>query len=437
MHQCLGVQEILSGIVKNLERNDALQLALSSKNFLGPSMDHLWRDISSFEPLIACLPSDIWEGKIVSLEGNADSFTVILHPRYSIKSEHLHRYVKLYAPRIRSFSLDIFEEMKIPSIEALQALELATARQQGALSPLLTKFTWYDAKAAAGILGADFSANLAPRMHLFLGQHIEVLKASDLNANDPLLHKASMDLAFNCFANTLKHMTLGMYGVRVNEIVKSFSWNRLESACLFFPSLATVLSLASLPCLEVLVILGFSVENDFNGPSKSPPPTPYQALRYLACHSDSFHDIRPFLDRFPTRNALQTLTLGEYRHSSSLTEVQNLIGAIGHLCDPSSFTSLNVWCRTHCDPVTEPLEISFPDHIDLAPLYKFRNMKTLYLSLAHSVTLTPDIITQIPVVWPQLETLALCEQFPDHPATHRLHWNTSCNWRLASPPLGS
>lgn len=60
MHQCLCVPEILGRIIEHLEPEDALALALTSKSFLEQALDHCWREIFSFDPLIACLPSDLW-----------------------------------------------------------------------------------------------------------------------------------------------------------------------------------------------------------------------------------------------------------------------------------------------------------------------------------------------------------------------------------------
>jgi hypothetical protein len=37
-----------------------LSMALTSRVFLELALDRLWYQITSFKPLIACLPSDLW-----------------------------------------------------------------------------------------------------------------------------------------------------------------------------------------------------------------------------------------------------------------------------------------------------------------------------------------------------------------------------------------
>ncbi|KAJ3532981.1 hypothetical protein NMY22_g7529 [Coprinellus aureogranulatus] len=149
MHQCLQVPEISGSIVEYLERKDAFRLALTSKSLLETSLNQIWRRITSFKPLAACSPPDIWIEEIAYTRDEHDDedypySNTLLHLRRVLSAKHICRCLTYYAPRIRGFSLDVFSGMKLPSMETLRALELLTAARPGALSPHLKEFIWYD-----------------------------------------------------------------------------------------------------------------------------------------------------------------------------------------------------------------------------------------------------------------------------------------------------
>jgi hypothetical protein len=61
-HQCLEIPEVLALIFSSLpQKKDLLSAALTCQVFLGPALDNLWHEINLFTPLLACLPTDLWE----------------------------------------------------------------------------------------------------------------------------------------------------------------------------------------------------------------------------------------------------------------------------------------------------------------------------------------------------------------------------------------
>jgi len=61
MDQFLQLPELIRWVCTRAEENtDLLQLALSSRMWLEPALDCLWNAIDSFDPLVACLPRDLW-----------------------------------------------------------------------------------------------------------------------------------------------------------------------------------------------------------------------------------------------------------------------------------------------------------------------------------------------------------------------------------------
>ena len=81
MHQCLRVHDLLAYIAGYLERKDAFRFALASKKFfLEPGLDEVWREISSFEPLLACLPEGIWREQYIAVpeEQGDEDYTLLV-----------------------------------------------------------------------------------------------------------------------------------------------------------------------------------------------------------------------------------------------------------------------------------------------------------------------------------------------------------------------
>ncbi|TEB32588.1 hypothetical protein FA13DRAFT_261958 [Coprinellus micaceus] len=75
--------------------------------------------------------------------------------------------------------------MRMPSIELMHALQLATQSLPGALSPRLREFAWYHATDALLVFGREFSKLLAPHMNLFLGENVRYLEADNVSQTDP------------------------------------------------------------------------------------------------------------------------------------------------------------------------------------------------------------------------------------------------------------
>lgn len=63
MNHCLRIPEIVSEICNALDERSALSMALTCKAFLEPALDQLWRRLTSFEPLAACLPDGLLRGE--------------------------------------------------------------------------------------------------------------------------------------------------------------------------------------------------------------------------------------------------------------------------------------------------------------------------------------------------------------------------------------
>lgn len=72
MHRCLRVLEVAGRIANHLDAEDALNLAVTCRTLLEPGLDRVWRNIDSFEPLIACLSEDLLRRNELEVEDGAD-----------------------------------------------------------------------------------------------------------------------------------------------------------------------------------------------------------------------------------------------------------------------------------------------------------------------------------------------------------------------------
>lgn len=59
MAHCLGVPEILRLVCNGVDKRSCLSVGMACKAFLEPALDRMWHELTSFQPLICCLPEDL------------------------------------------------------------------------------------------------------------------------------------------------------------------------------------------------------------------------------------------------------------------------------------------------------------------------------------------------------------------------------------------
>jgi hypothetical protein len=163
MHRTLQQLERSSAICGELEPCDSLAVALTCQGLLEPALDSLWREIYSFPLIIGCMPDDLWRreertiaGEVILSFGHSylcpgTSFVSLgrqlfrlgtdsvlgQFPCRPLTPKDLNRYMRFYAKRIRHIEWRISIEDPVFPIEGLLALQIATDRIPGALTPLI------------------------------------------------------------------------------------------------------------------------------------------------------------------------------------------------------------------------------------------------------------------------------------------------------------
>jgi hypothetical protein len=421
VEECLRIPEVLRLIYDELDKRTSLSLALTCKAFLEPGLDRIWRNITSFKPLIGCIPEDIWKPDVISVpkRWGFNIFMVCGHfnfqqrsltkkfqsPRRDLTSQDLRRYLRYYAPRIRQFSPYLHTRMRMLSIEALQALQIATEYQAGALAPRLQEFHWYRPQQCILALGEPFARVLAPFMSMFLGKSLVSLTV-DVDASDPPVYISSVRLAMKQLP-LLRSLNLGLAGFSEGWTQPSL-WNvgGLERIKVGNIPIGVIPHLASLPNLTSLEVNGIQVQSP--APPIAPNPTGFASLTKLEGCSDSPSDIKHILQHLAPHNDLNAV---EWSHSlsTSVSDYQETIDAIAQYCSPS-LRQLDLFGIDAVDE--ERLDFDAEEPIDISPLFQFAHLRELDINIAESVPVTPEFLAQVPDAWPHINRLVLCPTVP-------------------------
>ncbi|KAF6761375.1 hypothetical protein DFP72DRAFT_842932 [Ephemerocybe angulata] len=420
MDQALHVPEVVRTVCNYLKEKEACAMALSHRAFLEPGLDCLWRSIDSYEPLLACLPDDLWEAEDRESVLNVDRWATIVTLRRVLTASDLQRYRTFYARRIRTFAPpDGSSGKMLLSIAFLQALELATDREPGALCPLLTSFTWPSPTRMHDYEGDSYSSHLSPFMDLFYGRNVTSLTVK-VSGDDYPIHTASVFLATKSSSHvkTLK-IDNGFGSLKSAKgpsdsdlYLTSFNWAYLRSLTVSGETTGAAMpTLTSLPMLAILNIDGNLKEMPLlytpgtKHPLVKPPRGNFPTLRALRLRGRSTEDIIAFLQHIPRSNSVWKLDVVLLDPTASL-HYRDLIQTIQKHCNPRALRSLDLSDWT--DPGEDLDDDIDPEGgVDVSPLLAFRRLKDLTIHVPEHVKVTPMLLSQIPAAWPKIVSLYL------------------------------
>ncbi|KAF5332697.1 hypothetical protein D9611_005274 [Ephemerocybe angulata] len=442
MDRCLQIHEIIQNICAHAaDKRSLLHMALSSRRFLAPALDALWHDIDSLLPLITCLKStnDLWDTEDpVPHPLYEGELVAVLHPIRAITREDLERYTDFYAPRIRIFRPSVLEK-EILSIEAFQALQLATEGRNGALAPLVKTLEWPSPRHLSGELEERFARLLSPYMLLFYGNDITSL-TFNLPPDIPL-HKGSLELALKRSSRNLKALAIEQRAeptedpIFILQCICVHNLDLLESLQLPFLADELVQPVASLPSLKTLIIAdcgvngGYSVLSPISGGlAKKVAGSPaFPCLECLKVDGAHITYLPGLLACFPSANAIASLefTVRFWNLDPiTLSEAQKLIDAIVLHCNPLTLTSIQLLDQIAHNQVEEPVVVDIRDELDLSGLFKFTNIAQLSVQVQPAIMITPEDIARIPLAFPKIRTLSLCGRVPNYhpPRINHIHF---------------
>ncbi|KAF6761315.1 hypothetical protein DFP72DRAFT_880715 [Ephemerocybe angulata] len=413
-------QEVIRNICLHMQDPALFAMAMTCQDFLEPALDTLWCELSSWKPLISCLSSakELWTIRQRQPSERNRGTIKVLYPRRVITLEDLSRYLTHYAPRIRSIRLGY--NTTALSIEAWQALHLATDGKYGVLSPLLTEFAWPSPKTIIAIMGEEAARQISPYISLFLGDSITTLS---FGIPPPLpRHTGSLEEAveryprLRCLIIGSSSDEGGLGGAFPERCITSNRLEYLEELTLPFVTTSMVRHLALLPHLKALNIRG--QQKGFITPSQTVGSDlihgSFPSLNSLFIHWTTASEFRNLLHYIPPTNVISKVRCftGE---PASLFEYQEAIDTISSHCNPLTLETL---VFEHMDVnygfsrADEPLELDITQELNISSLFHFRNLQILTLGLDVNIHVTSVEIAAIPAAFPKIKVLDLWADVP-------------------------
>ncbi|KAJ3528715.1 hypothetical protein NMY22_g9290 [Coprinellus aureogranulatus] len=413
MHPCLLLPEIVHRISDELDSKSTFPFALGCRAFLEPGLDRLWSDLDSFDPIIACLPEDLFKFTEVLYDSR-------VYNHYSFCRElldsDLRRYLSYYAPRIRSFDMNITfnNGMQVLSLDAFNAIKHVTRSQHGVLSPNLTRFRWF-VHNRSGVWRADtgLSQQMSLYISLFLGKNVTDL-GFDLDGGDFEVHRTAVGEALERFGPNLETLQIsGIDSEFLDHPGRLCPWDRLRDLHLSRPHVGVIPHLALLPCLSSLLVMdgvtGQHDEEDSEPVSDDEDSAlvgtnGFLSLETLHIVSYDYSEVRYFVQHLAPRNRLKKI-VWEHAGEADKEEVIAFVEAVQRYCDPLSLSHV---AMLDCG-ITGWEEI-VDDHgiPSLSSLFVFKKLQHIEMSTIPGIKITPEIIASIPQNWPDLRRLSVC-----------------------------
>ncbi|KAJ3522168.1 hypothetical protein NMY22_g12005 [Coprinellus aureogranulatus] len=416
MHQCLQLPEVFRIVCNMLDKTDLFHTALTCRRFTDTALDVLWCELSSLVPLLYTLPEEV-------LGTNDKDEKTVVAP---LKLEHIERLRSVYAPRLRVLRLQRVEGHDVqPSF-----LEVLNVNMDiGILTPNLVHLDWY-----SEFLGQAYN-DLFCSIPLFLSpglKHLGIHLLSQYESHRDVFSSISSQYRHS----DLKELrltwgfatTITDGGDSLVPYIRQFD----DLHALSIPNLPAdaLAHVASLPNLQNLRL------NDI-GPRIIPPPSvlltyaSFRALRILSLVSVEMEHFYGIIQHIPPTTPLQLLSISHAPPHTVQASRKNFKGLL------SKWQAVVTLANSHCNPDTllwidledssyfGPGELTplFPiqpdaedplETIDITPLFRFKNLKTVELSFAHGLWLTKDVAQGIPQAWKSVEFVDLSTNYPPY-----------------------
>ncbi|KAG1777764.1 hypothetical protein EV702DRAFT_1100692 [Suillus placidus] len=159
MHSALTNLEIICTISSFTQCRTLPALASTCRAFEHPALNALWRDLQSVEPLVKCLPSDLF---------SIDQGCVVLQKPVDGKM-----WDTLFKYTTRVHSIAVTQKRCLTVVEPLSVLMLSCPLTSAYLFPNLHKLTWH--AEGTRIFAQILRMALVPSMLVF---HMEIISAS-------------------------------------------------------------------------------------------------------------------------------------------------------------------------------------------------------------------------------------------------------------------
>ncbi|TEB34074.1 hypothetical protein FA13DRAFT_1789261 [Coprinellus micaceus] len=416
-----------------LRRRDLRAMALTSQAWRRPAAELLWREIDSFEPILQCLPDEIWaqEGDQFHANGKLDWNSRV--PSRRICREDLARFDDVYKNLVKSLTITAWprrmtlEHLTTAVMHSRDPLHDLNPRQfRDILFPDLRFFSF------SCVNSGEASDYLRYLPHL-VGRALQGLEffypgSATVPLTEVTLSEAFAEITTSCPSLKLLSLSthLDLAHRPLSRLVREFAtkdWrHRLRKLELASLTNTDIECLSTLPNLHVLRLsnlgpLNYIYECDLNADWEwcvlRPRDSAFPGLKEL--HVETIHpqddspNIMALLQYLsPENSALNSLYLQSDPSCSSLAAWSRVIAAIAAHCNTNSLTSL-----AFGNNLAGEIRYSYDDRpiqwkrLDLTPLFKFCNMRDFCHHVADAQPVRGGDLRKMASAWPELGRLQL------------------------------
>ncbi|KAJ3511785.1 hypothetical protein NMY22_g15543 [Coprinellus aureogranulatus] len=453
---CLGIPEVLCCICDALDESTALSVALVCTAFSDPALDRVWSNLTSFKPLVACLPDDLLKAdeRKTSSDLETEPLRVMFLQRPLERSD-LRRYLDFYAKRVRSLRLPSGWRRSGTwlSVEVLQAMQIATDSVPGALTPLLEDFTWLAPQQLNEVYGEAMAIQFTPCMALFFGPSVTSMKIQvDMHhpSYSDFLIAMSKSSSYRLKGLEFSVDDLPEDEVEDGEAISFFhdyltqaTWPKLTElrvgghyATPYLTS-STIWHLATMPSLTALVLDGFTDIPSLHLPEKedsaqldisSSDVGGFVSLKHLHLSSTSLSGVTRFLQHLSPTNGVTVLECLCYDVAPS-EDIEDAIHTIHRHLNPHALKELTLRASLQGDAEydvviealkDESLDVGVllaltrnnGDGFDISPFLDFNQLVKLQVQINGKIRLEQDLVRRFPEAWPRIRHLNFTAFYP-------------------------
>ncbi|KAG1761783.1 hypothetical protein EDD22DRAFT_804142 [Suillus occidentalis] len=380
MHPALQNFDIICTICLYVHDESLHALASTCRIFERPALDALWRDLQSVEPLVKCLPSDLFGTEHGRMAG------VLLKPLDTRTWGILNKYTSRVHSITQSDSLTV--------IGLLGSLMLSCPSAPASLFPNLRSLTWYadGTHYAAEFLRMAFVPTL-----LFLDIQISSASSIFLSVLSSLgtlcPHIQELDMQLPSATSDLVHKTSPFVAQSISQL------HCLEVLHVWDLGNQGNEHLMQLPALKELW-LDLKTSSAWEGRSLLQFPG-FHNVNFLILFIDNFKYASDF---FRSMQVIDSKRIGifftpAHPPTSSSTTLSQFFTILGETCDHNNLLSFNILQSTK---VSTNLDI-------FKPLYACHNLTQLLIERSWDISMADEELCQLVRGWPKLQVLIISQ----------------------------
>ncbi|KAG1766261.1 hypothetical protein EDD22DRAFT_950617 [Suillus occidentalis] len=383
MHAALRNLEVIHVVSSHTEHGTLPALASTCHAFQSPALNALWRDLHSVEPLLRCLPADLF--------GFDRGCTVLQRPLDNKMWDTLFKYTF----RVRSITA---KQTSHPSaiIGSLSAIMLSYPSASAPLFPNLRELTWY-----AG--GSQFAAEF---LRMTLVPSLRVLSLRFTSASSSFLsilsslgtlcpHLQNMSLRYRPATEDLSSTLSPFIAQSISQLRNLHTLMLWDLAN---PGMDHIMQLQALRSLDLDLRISSA------GERQSLLPFPgFHHLHYLCLRCGAFERAAELLSSLQVIRCKEikiafTSWIAELSANPSAS-LSQFLAILPEICDNNELQRFSL--------MASRVIIRHTELAVFAPLRAFRNLIVLQIERGCSTSITNGELCQMVAAWPMLQVLKI------------------------------